>query len=221
MKEIKDKEKIEKYILKSGFKENFSFDLSDYVKAYAYKSGESIVKQGEENSYLYYLVNGRVKVYLLMEDGRFSLLEYLKAPCFLGELELLNNGKNTSTVKADYDIVCLRIKLDEVREILEKDVRFYKSISIYLSNKFVQSQRVYLKSLNYPLKNRLAAFILLSEREGYYKEKHTEVAEYLGVSYRHLLYTFEELVKTGILERRKRYLYIKRREELNKLGKIL
>ena len=36
-----------------------------------------------------------------------------------------------------------------------------------------------------------------------YREQHTEAAEYLGVTYRHLLYVLAEFVKEGILEKTK------------------
>ena len=34
-----------------------------------------------------------------------------------------------------------------------------------------------------------------------YREKHTEVSEYLGVTYRHLLYVLADFVKKGFLKK--------------------
>ncbi|MDO4500906.1 MAG: transcriptional regulator YeiL [Erysipelotrichaceae bacterium] len=219
MKEIKNKELIEKLINKSDFKSQFSYDISSCIRAYEYKSNEWIIRQDDPNEYLYFLVRGRVKLYLLLEDGKHSLLNYLSAPCFIGEVELFTNSTNTGGVKAFTDCVCFKIALKDIKEVLEKDVLFYKNLGKYLTEKYIASQRTYLKSINYPLKNRLAAFILLAERDGYYKEKHTEVAEFLGVSYRHLLYTIDELIRDKILERQGRYLKILDRERINGLAK--
>ncbi|WP_420910178.1 helix-turn-helix domain-containing protein [Mammaliicoccus lentus] len=36
-----------------------------------------------------------------------------------------------------------------------------------------------------------------------YDEKHTQVAQYLGVSYRHLLYVIADFVKKGYIEKEK------------------
>lgn len=36
---------------------------------------------------------------------------------------------------------------------------------------------------------------------GYYREPHTEVADYLGVTYRHLLYVLAGFVKEGKLQK--------------------
>lgn len=51
------------------------------------------------------------------------------------------------------------------------------------------------------MKNRLAAFILETSVNGYYREPHTEVADYLGVTYRHLLYVLAGFVKEGKLQK--------------------
>ena len=59
----------------------------------------------------------------------------------------------------------------------------------------------YSRNQSYPLDVRLAAFILTVSNNGYYREKHTEVAEYLGVTYRHLLYVLADFVKRGIVKK--------------------
>ena len=48
---------------------------------------------------------------------------------------------------------------------------------------------------------RLADFILQTASGGYYRERHTEVAEYLGVTYRHLLYVLADFVKKGLVKK--------------------
>jgi hypothetical protein len=62
---------------------------------------------------------------------------------------------------------------------------------------------MYAKNQNYELKNRLASYILLTEYNGVYCEKHTETAEFLGVSYRHLLYTLQQFVKEQFITKQK------------------
>jgi len=71
-----------------------------------------------------------------------------------------------------------------------------------------------------PLENRLAAFIILSADDNFYKEKHTEVCEYLGVSYRHLLHVLAQLCKKNIIEKQSQGYIIRDRECLEKLAKL-
>ena len=54
---------------------------------------------------------------------------------------------------------------------------------------------------SFPLKNRLAGFILETAENRVYGEPHTEAAEYLGATYRHLLYVIAEFYKEGLLHK--------------------
>ena len=54
----------------------------------------------------------------------------------------------------------------------------------------------------YELSYRLAELLLVAaNHEDVYKEKHTEIAEYLGVSYRHLIYTFKQFRERGFIQK--------------------
>ena len=53
----------------------------------------------------------------------------------------------------------------------------------------------------FPLKNRLAEFMLEMEEENIYSVLHTEAAEYLGTSYRHLLLTLAQMTDQGVIKK--------------------
>ncbi len=55
--------------------------------------------------------------------------------------------------------------------------------------------------LNYSLEKRLASFILKYQQNGLYNIPHTDVSEYMNVSYRHVLHVIKHFCETGILER--------------------
>jgi len=42
-----------------------------------------------------YLLSGRAKLFLSHENGRISLINFLNAPCFIGEMELLGAHEAT------------------------------------------------------------------------------------------------------------------------------
>ena len=71
---------------------------------------------------------------------------------------------------------------------------------------------------SYPFENRLAAFILLTEQNNSYTEKHTEASEYLNVSYRHLLYVLNQFCQQNYLKKDGRTYYIQDRNQLEKLA---
>ena len=70
-----------------------------------------------------------------------------------------------------------------------------------MSKKADSNSRIYTHNIAYPLENRLARFIQITAHSGIYSERHTEASEYLGVTYRHLLYVIASFVKRGILQK--------------------
>lgn len=179
----------------------FSFDIRPYTDIVRFQPDELILEEGMQCRSLLYLLDGRAKLFLTHENGRISLVNYLAAPCFIGEMEMINAQENASGVKAITVCVCYRIDLDRCRERILNDNRFLRYLCMFLGRKALANTDHYSKNQSASLNVRLARFILETERGGYYRERHTETAEYLGVTYRHLLYVLAEFVREGILEK--------------------
>lgn len=94
-----------------------------------------------------------------------------------------------------------QILINECRENLLKDTKFLRYLCLFLSQKAIGNTFHYSKSQSYPLEICLANFILLTSCNQMYREKHTEVAEFWGVTYRHLLYVLANFVKRGYLKK--------------------
>ncbi|SCJ58917.1 Regulatory protein YeiL [uncultured Eubacterium sp.] len=179
--------------------ELFSFDIEPFCSIVKFESGESILEEGTDSSPLYYLMEGRAKLFLTHENGRTSLVSFLDAPCFIGEMEFLGAQQCANGITAITPCQCYRIDTAACREQIMTDVKFLRQLCLFLSKKALRNTAAYSKSQTYPLENRLAAFILTTATGGVYREKHTETAEFLGVSYRHLLYVIAAFAKKGIL----------------------
>lgn len=179
----------------------FDFDISPYVTIREFQPDEFIIREGERPSYLYYLVDGRAKLFLSQENGKVSLINFLEGPCFIGEMELLDETRLPQGVKAISLCRCYQIDISECGEALLQDTKFLRYLCSFLSEKATQNTNNYMRNQSYPLKNRFAEFILKMSMNGYYREPHTEVAEFLGVTYRHLLYVLAGFVQEGILQK--------------------
>jgi CRP/FNR family putative post-exponential-phase nitrogen-starvation transcriptional regulator len=59
--------------------------------------------------------------------------------------------------------------------------------------------------LNYSLEKRLASFILKYQHNGIYTIPHTDVSEYMNISYRHVLFVMKKFCDDGILKKGKGY----------------
>lgn len=215
-----DKKQTKEYMKHFRLPDIFSFDIRPYLSVVCFEADEMVMREGEKTAVLYFLTEGRAKLFLTHENGRVSLINFLDAPCFLGEMELLDGNREANGVKAITACTCYAIDTSRCREQLLNDSTFLRYLCVFLSDKATQNTNHYSKNQSYPLSARLAKFILDMSYKGYYREHHTEVAEFLGVSYRHLLYVMADFVKKGILSKSEQGYHIESENELKKVSGI-
>ncbi|WEG73083.1 transcriptional regulator YeiL [Vagococcus intermedius] len=219
MKKIRLKETSDYNHFWQPMKKMMSLPLEELAHLRIFTKGERIIRYNSGTDMLYILLEGKAKIYVLHEDGKQSIVHFVQNGELIGELSLLEVEERTKDVIAQTECVCLAIPLQDNREKLLNDVVFLQQLSYYLAEKVLNRTERFSEGLNYPLMNRLAAFILYTENDGFYHEKHTEVADYLGVSYRHLLYTFEQLRDNQVLKKDKPGYWIQNRAKLEALAK--
>lgn len=213
-----DKKQTKEYMKQFHLPDIFSFDIRPYLGVVCFEADEMIMREGEKPTALYFLTEGRAKLFLTHENGKISLVNFVDAPCFLGEMELLDGSREANGVKAITTCTCYAIDTARCRGQLLNDNIFLRYLCVFLSNKATQNTNHYSKNQSYPLTARLAKFILVMSYKGYYRERHIEVAEFLGISYRHLLYVMADFVKKGILSKTEQGYYIENENELKKIA---
>lgn len=218
IKLIKNTEIKKKIIEDSGFKSQFSFDPVSDTELFSAEAGEYIITEGVRLQYLYYMCSGRAKLYMTLSNGKIALIDFFTAPCFIGEMELLTDTGEVRAVQAIEKCMCLALPLKRYRERLLKDSCFLLNLCRLLGNKNCRNIISFTRNQAFPLANRLASFILLTEEDGIYHEKHTLTAEYLGISYRHLLFVLADFTDKGYLAKDKRRYVICNRAALEKLA---
>ena len=214
---INEREVLEGYYNDFPLSDYFSFDIHPYTSIVKFDSAESILCEGEHPDFLYYLIDGRAKLFLSQGNGRISLINFLNAPCFIGEMELLGAQETANGVTAITPCTCYAIHIMKCKDKILNDTKFLRYLCLFLSQKAIGNTYNYSKNQSYPLEVRLANFILLTSCNRLYREKHTEVSEFLGVTYRHLLYVLADFVKRGFLKKTEQGYYI---QDLNTLRKV-
>jgi len=207
------------YIDKYPIQSLFSFPITPFIQVSKFERGEFIFQEGSYPEYMYYLVEGKAKLFFTQKNGKVSLLNFLHPPTFMGEIELLNSERYTKGIQAITPVICLAIPIHACKDKLLSDATFLKHLCIFLSKKAMVYTSKIGQNQAYPLINRLAAFILLTADHDFYKEKHTEVCEYLGVSYRHLLHVLSQLCEEHIIEKQSRGYMIRNKGRLEELAK--
>ena len=218
MKVSKNSEEISHYIQTYNFHTLFSFDILPYAELHSFQKSEKICNEGVDVPYLYYLISGKAKIYMSHKNGKTSLINFIQASSFIGELGLIGVESVTKTVEVIEDCMCLALPLKDCQHLLLQDVIFLQKLCKFIGEKTITRTESYAKNNSYPFENRLAAFILLTEQNNSYTEKHTEASEYLNVSYRHLLYVLNQFCQQNYLKKDGRTYYIQNRNQLEKLA---
>ncbi|AIE81846.1 transcriptional regulator YeiL [Bacillus tropicus] len=218
MKVSKNSEEISHYIQTYNFHTLFSFDILPYAELHSFQKSEKICNEGVDVPYLYYLISGKAKIYMSHKNGKTSLINFIQASSFIGELGLIGVESVTKTVEVIEDCMCLALPLKDCQHLLLQDVIFLQKLCKFIGEKTITRTESYAKNNSYPFENRLAAFILLTEQNNSYTEKHTEASEYLNVSYRHLLYVLNQFCQQNYLKKDGRTYYIQDRNLLEKLA---
>ena len=146
-----------------------------------------------------YVMKGRCSLSLLLnfweskniyesQNGKVSLINFIQAPSFIGELGLIGVESVTKTVEVMEDCICLALPLKDCQHLLLQDATFLQKLCKFIGEKTITRTESYAKNNSYPFENRLAAFILLTEQNNSYIENILRFLEYLNVSYRHLIY---------------------------------
>lgn len=219
MEKITLKDYADKFIdIYNSIEEIFPKSVLHQAFICKFSSNEYIVRFNEDIHYLFLILDGRAKIYIVHENGKRALIQFLKKGDFIGELSLIEVEKNLKDVVAINDCTCLVIPLDSAKKYLLDDKLFLYNLSRYLGDKLLKRTAHYTAMQDYELKNRLAKYILQIEYNGYFQEKHTETAEYVGVSYRHLLYTLSQFRDDGLLEKRGKQYFIVNKKKLAELS---
>ena len=218
MHEIMDQKVIRRILRTSEFQKYFSMDIKDKTHLFLAKANEHIFEEGESAQWLLYMTSGRAKLRSTSANGKTTLLDFPKAPWFLGEIELLGTCANTLEVKCLEDSLMLGISVKEYGDDLLNDNLFLRSMCSCIAMKETQRVADLMNQREFSLKNRLADFILRCSVQDQYKERNADAAEYLGVSYRHLQEVMSELVEQKLIAKDKRTYTICNRSALEKLA---
>ncbi len=167
-----------------------------------FQRGQVMVRFREPLRELQFMVEGRAKVFSVMENGRAVLHTVFQGLEVIGDLEfLLGYPEATTDIVAVTDTVLLTLPLDTCRPQLLADPAMLCFLGRELARKLERSSRQSAQNMLYPLSARLAAYLLFSAQDGIFAENLTHVSELLAVSYRHLLRTFKSFGESGAIQR--------------------
>lgn len=220
MKEIKDKDSINNFLRKKEYRNRFPFEVDKYAKVFVYEDKELILAQGTKPKYLYLLIDGKCDISWNNPNGDQRDLYSLSAPCYIGEVEMLNE-KSSLQVSSNDETILIRLPLKECKDILLNDKDFLLSLSIELAGRGRRVSLALINGFAYPLENRLAKYILSNSKNDIFKVKKVQIARVLGVSYRHTELVMKQFVDKKYLSKDKLIYTIINKKKLIELAEPL
>lgn len=166
-----------------------------------FEEDKNIFKINGQITNCYLILSGIAKIYIDHDNGRRSILDFAGSNDWLGELSLFGEEEDIKENRVLQEITCLEFDLKAMRELCKENAEVSYYFASYISNKLLSRSYRMSESLNYSLNKRLATFILQYQQNGRYDIPHTDVSEYLNVSYRHVLYVMRQFRQWGILEK--------------------
>lgn len=221
MNRIKEIEVLNQYILKFNIDKIFKMDLIEAMELHYYEKAETILKMGSELEYYYLLVDGKIKISYIFENGNSVLLKFYKPLNTIGDLEIINSLPVTCEVEAMKDTYLIAISAKFIKNNYLEDTKFLKHLVKNLSKKLQATINNTSYNFTYPLVNRLSSYLLEYVNENGYvilSASFIEIAQFLGTTYRHLRRTIKELEGRKIIEIHNKEIHVINMEELKKLS---
>lgn len=127
MKRISDQNRITAWLKASGVEQWFDTPGLAF-QAFVYEKGEYLAAPDRRMDWLFFLVEGTVRIYGIHEGGSLLPVNQLQPPALLGDLEFVEEGRSAFYVEAGSRVVCLALPVQVYREALDRDVRFLHTL---------------------------------------------------------------------------------------------
>jgi len=114
-----------------------------YFQIKNYKTDEQILKQNDEADEVYLIVSGKVKVVMLMPDGKEIFITYREKNDFFGEMALLEDKRRSASIYAVTSVKLIVITRDIFLLLLDSIHQINMNLTTSISAKWRKSEQIY------------------------------------------------------------------------------
>ena len=150
-------------LFKTLEKEEFD-DIFAHIHTRSYPKKTQIITEGDDSHSLYFLLEGRVKIYLDDDNGKEIIVNIHQPGDFFGELGLLKSIPRTASVVTMEDCRLGIMPENDFKRCLAKYPAFAMSLIYNLSNRLIEATETIRKLGLMDVYSRIAVtFLNLSE----------------------------------------------------------
>jgi CRP-like cAMP-binding protein len=179
--------------------------LAAAATPFALSAKESLFTERDEGDALFFILDGRLEISIVGDDGRKLGLDVLSKGAFFGEIALLDPGPRTATVVALEDCQLLMLRHADLLHVLEQDPHLMIEMLRLVGKRMRQITDQLHEQILLPLHQRLARKLLRlasgSEDENpSLRLSHSEIADQIGASREAVSKALSSWNKQGILQ---------------------
>lgn len=186
-----------------------------------FKKGDYVISQGEQPQFMYFIVEGRLKIFAASDDGKKLIIAFTQPLNVLGDIEFVQRKPYLNTVEAITDGKMLALPIHIIHEHGLQHLPFTSYLLDTITGKFYANAYSSHFNMLHSVDVRFASYILSITTDTDYVSIHDirDVADLIGTSYRHLNRIIAQLCEQGYIERAQRTIRILQRAELLRLAK--
>ncbi|MEI5993854.1 cyclic nucleotide-binding domain-containing protein [Candidatus Enterococcus mansonii] len=185
------------------------------------QEGESLYKQDEFAEYFCIMLSGKIRVYRTLSNGKEAILNVITGFRILGEIELIYNNPSLNSIEFLEPSSCLLIPMNYCRDELLNDTNFVKKVAYNLAMTLHAVETNTSINMSFTLENRVASYILASEKDGSFELDLSTLPELIGTTYRHLLRVIKKFQEEGLIKKKgDRYLLLQKSVLSNKISDL-
>lgn len=226
MRELINNNLLKHYVTQYKLDDIFEDPVIQEMKLFEFDQGDVICRNGQLLDRLYILVEGKLKISVILPNGKSLLLRFNNPLALIGDVEFINNSEVRSNVEAVKSSLLIGIHNKLLHDTQSNNPNFLKFLLKNVSYKLYTFSNASSLNLLFPVENRFASYLsstLLDDADSSFANeiktsKLTEIAELLGTSYRHLNRVVFKFCKEDIIERKKGSLLVKNKEKLKLLS---
>ena len=214
-------QRIAKIVASHGLDQILSEAILKEIELVEYKAGEGVIIEGTQMQYYYFFIEGRLKIYQTYENGKSFLIQFYTKMDSLGEVEIMENAEAFCSIDAVVDALLLRIPLSDMKNLMRTHLPFAQYIAKSLSRKLTSANHNQAFNLLYPVKNRLASYLIWhceDFKTVAYVDNNQEISAFLGTSYRQFCRAINALENEGYIEKDGKQIHIKKYDDLRRLA---
>lgn len=145
----------------SARSESFASALLGLGSVKLLEAGCSLFRRGDSNCGLYAVLKGSIRISGLDSEGNESILTFIEAPEWFGELALFDENERTHDAEAVIDTYLFHISLNGLQAYLLNNPIYWRDFGLMLSQKLRLSFNVIEDMALLPAPKRLAKRILM------------------------------------------------------------